>query len=208
MRQAELGYLPIDRSRHFIASRHTRYPGVSGFLLALVTPLIYMVTIYMATIYVAAYAAVRSGTDPQTPPMQTTSAAPPQLVVDADGIVVGGIRTPAVDAPVATLSGLSQTGGTSFCFIFGSTVAFTNEQLTARYRNHGRFVHVGPRDPERRAGRVPAAGRCRATFGDRRTIRRSLTQTRKLCPTPQSGAQPLLVRANAFSVSRSCASHR
>ena len=61
-------------------------------------------------------------------------------MVDASGIVRGGIRTPAVDAPVARLSGLGQTGGTQFCNIFGSTVPFTDAQLTTRYRNHGGFV--------------------------------------------------------------------
>ena len=77
---------------------------------------------------------------PTSPPMQTVSVSPPQLAVDANGIVLGGIRTPAVDAPVATLGGLGQTGGTQFCFLFGTTVPFSNEQLTARYGNHGGFV--------------------------------------------------------------------
>jgi hypothetical protein len=84
---------------------------------------------------------VAEGTPPPTsPPMQTASVSPPRLAVDANGIVLGGIRTPAVDAPVATLSGVGQTGGTSFCFIFGTTVPFSNEQLTARYGNHGGFA--------------------------------------------------------------------
>jgi hypothetical protein len=48
------------------------------------------------------------------PRLETTSTPPIQFVVDADGIVKGGIRTPAVDAPVAKLSGLGQTGGTQF----------------------------------------------------------------------------------------------
>jgi hypothetical protein len=77
---------------------------------------------------------------PVSPRIQTTSTTPPQLVVDANGIAVGGIRTPAVDAPVARLSGLGQTGGTSFCFIFGSTVPFTDDQLRTLYPHHGDFV--------------------------------------------------------------------
>jgi hypothetical protein len=44
-----------------------------------------------------------------------------------------------VDAPVATLSGRS-TGGTSYCFLFGSTVPFTPSQLEVLYPNHGKFV--------------------------------------------------------------------
>jgi hypothetical protein len=84
---------------------------------------------------------VEDGTPPpHSPRMETTNTTPPQFVVDADGIVRGGIRTPAVDAPVATLSGLGQSGGTQFCNIFGSTVPFTQQQLRAHYRNHGRFT--------------------------------------------------------------------
>jgi hypothetical protein len=37
-----------------------------------------------------------------------------------NGDVIGGIRTPQVDVPVATLSGIGQTGS-SFCFLFGTT---------------------------------------------------------------------------------------
>ena len=53
--------------------------------------------------------------------------------------MLGGVRTPAVDAPVATLSGRS-TGGTSFCFLFGSTVPLTPSQLKVLYPNHRAFV--------------------------------------------------------------------
>jgi hypothetical protein len=84
---------------------------------------------------------VVDGTPPPTSPrMQTTDSNPPALKVDASGIVLGGIRTPAVDAPVARLSGLGQTSGTSFCSIFGTTVPFSDAQLKARYQNHLGFV--------------------------------------------------------------------
>src|SRR4029453_4686264 len=84
---------------------------------------------------------VAHGTPPASAPrFETVSTTPAQLAVDANGIVRGGIRTPAVDAPVAKLSGLGQTGGTQFCQIFGTTVPFSTQQLTALYRNHGGFV--------------------------------------------------------------------
>jgi hypothetical protein len=76
---------------------------------------------------------------PRAARLETTSIAPVQYVLDANGNVRGGIRTPAVDAPVAKLSGLGQTG-TTFCFLFGTTVPLTQEQLTALYPSHGRFV--------------------------------------------------------------------
>jgi hypothetical protein len=83
---------------------------------------------------------VRWGTPPPVAPrFETTSTTPVTYAVDADGIVQGGIRTPAVDAPVARLSGLGQTG-TTFCFLFGTTSPFTPEQLQAQYRTPGGFV--------------------------------------------------------------------
>jgi len=76
---------------------------------------------------------------PVAPRLETTGVSPVVFATDAHGNVLGGIRTPAVDAPVATLSGLPQ-GGSGFCFLFGTTVPFTPSQLAALYRNHGRFV--------------------------------------------------------------------
>ena len=73
------------------------------------------------------------------PRLQTTGVNPVVFASDANGNVVGGIRTPAVDAPVAKLSGLPQ-GGSQFCFLFGTTVPFTPSQLAALYKNHGQFV--------------------------------------------------------------------
>ncbi len=51
----------------------------------------------------------------------------------------GGIRTPHVDAPVATLSGLGQTGS-NFCTIFGTTKPFDAATLAAKYPTHAAFV--------------------------------------------------------------------
>ena len=83
---------------------------------------------------------VADGTPPPAAPRwETTSTAPVTYALDANGIVRGGIRTPAVDAPVARLSGLGQTG-TTFCFLFGTTVPFTPEQLEALYGSHEGFV--------------------------------------------------------------------
>ena len=76
---------------------------------------------------------------PEAPRLETVAIAPVQYVLDANGNVRGGIRTPAVDAPVAKLSGLGQTG-TQFCALFGTTTPFTQQQLTALYGNHGGFV--------------------------------------------------------------------
>jgi hypothetical protein len=64
--------------------------------------------------------------------------AAPRIEVDADGAILrdghgnalGGIRTPPVDVPVATLSGEPQAGPI-ICSLFGSTNAFDLATLTA-----------------------------------------------------------------------------
>jgi hypothetical protein len=51
---------------------------------------------------------------------------------DARGNVLGGIRTPWVDAPAAVLSGLGQAGD-SFAFLFGQTRPFDEATLAELY---------------------------------------------------------------------------
>ena len=76
---------------------------------------------------------------PIAPRLETTGVSPVVFATDANGNVLGGIRTPAVDAPVATLRGLSP-GGSSFCFLFGTTVPFTPSELAELYPNHRKFA--------------------------------------------------------------------
>ncbi|MCT9083873.1 alpha/beta hydrolase domain-containing protein [Streptomyces fulvoviolaceus] len=68
-----------------------------------------------------------------------SSGSAPAFVLDAHGNVQGGVRTPSVDVPVATLSGLGQSGE-SYCFLFGTTTPFAAEKLTALYPSHAAFV--------------------------------------------------------------------
>jgi hypothetical protein len=65
--------------------------------------------------------------------------AGPAYRLDANGNVLGGIRTPSVDAPIATLSGLGQTGS-SFCFLFGTTVPLSDARLSALYPTEHAYV--------------------------------------------------------------------
>jgi hypothetical protein len=76
---------------------------------------------------------------PSAPRLEVASVSPFSFAVDGYGNVRGGIRTPAVDAPVAALRGQGQTG-TTFCSLFGTTVPLTQAQLDARYWNHNHFV--------------------------------------------------------------------
>lgn len=81
---------------------------------------------------------VATGTPPaSTPQIEIDASA--KFSVDVDGNVLGGIRTPQVDTPVATLSGLGQAGD-RFCGLFGTTVAFDPATITAKYPSHDAFV--------------------------------------------------------------------
>jgi hypothetical protein len=80
-----------------------------------------------------------TGVAPAPAPRLEVTSDSTSFVLDADGNAKGGIRTPAVDVPVATLSGLGQTGS-QFCFLFGTTVPFSAEKLASLYPTHSQFV--------------------------------------------------------------------
>ncbi len=61
------------------------------------------------------------------------------FVKDSVGNVLGGVRTPYVDAPIAILSGEGQTGGT-LCSLFGTTHLLDGTQLGSLYPDHATFV--------------------------------------------------------------------
>jgi hypothetical protein len=80
------------------------------------------------------------GEPPTSPLLEVADGAPPQFRTDEFGNALGGIRTPAVDVPIATLSGLGQTGGDNFCGIFGTTVKFDSARLSEIYPTHAGYV--------------------------------------------------------------------
>tara|TARA_R110001599_G_scaffold65838_2_gene185765 strand:+ start:13467 stop:15014 length:1548 start_codon:yes stop_codon:yes gene_type:complete len=55
------------------------------------------------------------------------------------GNVLGGIRTPYVDAPSAVLRGEANLGN-SFCFLFGTTALFRADQMASLYVDEAGFV--------------------------------------------------------------------
>jgi hypothetical protein len=83
---------------------------------------------------------LRTGTPPPVGPLLTVASTGPTVVLarDAHGNALGGIRSPQVDVPVATLTGISS--GPGFCRLFGSTVPFPPEKLAALYPRHGAFA--------------------------------------------------------------------
>jgi hypothetical protein len=87
---------------------------------------------------------VVNGSAPPIPPLlqvTTTPGNPVNFVTDANGNVLGGVRSPQVDAPIATLRGVGNSGGLGgFCAIFGRTLPFSPSELASLYKNHGQFV--------------------------------------------------------------------
>ena len=75
---------------------------------------------------------------PTAPQMEFDAATPPQLVRDEFGIVVGGIRLPAVDAPIALNSGIN-SGSSPFCVLYGTNQPFDDAQLQELYPNHQNY---------------------------------------------------------------------
>ncbi len=91
----------------------------------------------------------------QSPRLEVNPANRHAFLTDSNGNALGGIRTPQVQAPVATLSGVGQPGSTSLgtqpsnadsissgtlCGILGTTVPFTAAHLSALYPTHAAFV--------------------------------------------------------------------
>lgn len=93
----------------------------------------------------AAFAAldkwVRTGNPPRSAPrFQYSSMSPPTYARDAFGNVLGGIRTPFVDVPLATVTGTPHPENPAACVLGGSTVPFSQGQIEALYPTHKRFV--------------------------------------------------------------------
>jgi hypothetical protein len=91
----------------------------------------------------------------QSPRLEVNPADRHAFLTDANGNALGGIRSPQVQAPVATLSGLGQPGSTSLgtqpsnadsissatlCSILGTTVPFSAARLAGLYPTHAAFV--------------------------------------------------------------------
>lgn len=81
---------------------------------------------------------VVDGTPPPSgPPLETDDDG--AIVRDDDGNALGGIRTPAVDVPISTLSGTNETPSV-ICSLFGSTTPFPADELARRYGDTDGYV--------------------------------------------------------------------
>jgi len=93
----------------------------------------------------AAFAAfnrwVDHGTPPPSPPrFRLSSTNPAALALDAHGNVIGGVRTPAVDAPISTLSGAAPAGTSALCSLFGQSTPFTPAVLAGLYHSKAGYL--------------------------------------------------------------------
>jgi hypothetical protein len=88
---------------------------------------------------------------PIAPRLQAITApgvSPAAFAVDEHGNALGGIRTPYVDAPIATLTGLGNGAApgappfSSFCGAFGVTIPFTDEKLAELYPTHRSYLEA------------------------------------------------------------------
>jgi hypothetical protein len=80
---------------------------------------------------------VRSGEPaPYAPRLELTHANSPQLVLDANGIAVGGVRTPWVDVPIARTSGAGNDQS-AMASLFGSGEPFDAATLHRLYPGGG-----------------------------------------------------------------------
>ncbi|MET4430821.1 hypothetical protein ABIA65_004132 [Mycolicibacterium sp. 624] len=76
---------------------------------------------------------VRTGELPPTAErMDLTDAEPPQLVLDANGLATGGVRTPWVDVPIARTSGIG-SAEPLMAMLFGSGEVFDADTVARLY---------------------------------------------------------------------------
>src|SRR5262249_2134137 len=80
----------------------------------------------------------RRGKAPASSPRLDVVGTPATIARDANGVGVGGVRTPQVDVPIAAFTG--EQPGPIICELFGTTTPFDATQLAALYPSHHTFV--------------------------------------------------------------------
>jgi Alpha/beta hydrolase domain len=77
---------------------------------------------------------------PHAPRFDISSGPDPQIERDADGIALGGIRTPPVDVPVDVLSGVPGPNPSVICLLLGSTKPLDAQRLAQLYPSRQAYV--------------------------------------------------------------------
>jgi hypothetical protein len=81
---------------------------------------------------------VTAGTAPPTSPRFAVAGG--AIARDARGNAVGAIRTPAVDVPISTLTGVADPHRSVICSLFGQTTPFDATTLAQLYPTHAAYV--------------------------------------------------------------------
>ncbi|MGZ4688882.1 MAG: alpha/beta hydrolase domain-containing protein [Acidimicrobiia bacterium] len=93
---------------------------------------------------------VRTGAPPvRAPRLEVTAGTAPEIRRDADGIALGGIRTPPVDVPVAVLSGIPGPNPALLCILLGSTKPLPASRLAQLYPSRATYRHRYAVDADR-----------------------------------------------------------
>jgi Alpha/beta hydrolase domain len=93
------------------------------------------------TAVAALHAWLKDGTPPPHGDLLTLSDAGTGFAKDVIGNALGGVRTPAVDVPIAVLSGVTSAGGGIICSLFGQTTPLSAAQLSSLYPTHDDYVN-------------------------------------------------------------------
>ncbi len=81
-----------------------------------------------------------TGRPPPTASMLQLQPGTTTIVTDANGNALGGVRTPAVDVPVSTLTGEAPAGSSLLCALFGSTTPFDEATLVRLYHDKAGYL--------------------------------------------------------------------
>ena len=82
----------------------------------------------------------RDGQRPPSAPRMQVVATETEFALDDNGNVLGGVRTPAVDAPTAILSGAPPPGASPICALFGTTKPLPEARLRALYTSAAAYL--------------------------------------------------------------------
>ncbi len=103
-----------------------------------------------------------TGTPPPSAPRLQVSPGPPATIErDADGIALGGIRTPPVDVPVAVVSGAAGPNPSTICLLLGSAKPLSAARLAQLYSSRADYLQkfTASADATIKAGYALAADR-------------------------------------------------